>query len=265
MALARSRWHGVLGKFLGPDFDEIGVVHDFVRAESPGIMVDVGAHHGQSLLPFADDGWRVYAFEPDPANRKVLERRLRGRTNVVVDDRAVAMRDGELATLFTSPVSTGISSLIPFHPSHRPTAEVETVRLDTYLVAVDAVTVIKTDAEGYDLPILQTFPWHRMKPRAVVCEFEDRRSAQHGYTHRDMADFLVSNGYKVFVSEWYPIVEYGRRHRWRSIRPYPTQLADATGWGNLIAVASSHAGDLPQHFRRNVAWPRRLGSSSVGG
>lgn len=231
------------------NLDEVAVVHATLRSVSPGVMVDVGAHHGQSFQPFAADGWRVFAFEPDPVNRAVLERRAHGRVNVTVDGRAVAERDGDLLTLFTSPISTGISTLVPFHPTHYPTTQVETVRLDTYLGRVDEVTVLKIDAEGYDMPILRTFPWGRLNPRAVIAEFEDRRSASRGYTHQDIAAYLVARGYIVFVSEWYPVIEYGRRHQWRSVREYPTHLADPRGWGNLIGVRPSDV----ENFHRQLA------------
>jgi len=42
-------------------------------------------------------------------------------------------------------------------------------------------------------------------------------------------------GYEVLVSEWEPIVEYGRRHTWKRFVRYPATIA-ADGWGNLIAV-----------------------------
>jgi hypothetical protein len=50
-----------------------------------------------------------------------------------------------------------------------------------------------------------------------------------------MADFLSDHGYRVIVSEWYPISGYGREHRWRRYATYPCDLTDASGWGNLIA------------------------------
>ena len=225
-----------IAKLVGPGFDEVAALHSVLRSHGPGVMVDVGAHHGQSLRPFAEDGWHVHAFEPDPDNRAVLVQRIGSMANVTVDGRAIASRDAETVTLYTSQISSGISTLTAFHSSNRPGAQVETVRLDTYLAAADEVTVLKTDAEGYDFPILQTFPWDRLHPRGVVCEFEDRRSAAHGYDYRDMAEFLVRHGYAVLVSEWYPVVEYGQQHRWRTIRRYPVELSDARAWGNLIGV-----------------------------
>lgn len=220
----------------GPAFDEVAIVYEALRREGPGLLVDVGAHFGSSLRRFADDGWRVIAIEPDPKNRAVLVERMQGRENVIVDARAIGERDGEILSLYTSDVSTGISALAPFHPSHRATSEVETVRLDTLLASAGRVTALKTDLEGYDLLALRTFPWDRLHPRAVVCEFEDRKTVPLGYTYHDLGSYLVEQGYSVFVSEWFPVVEYGRRHRWRSLRRYPSELEDEAAWGNFIAV-----------------------------
>ena len=244
-------------------FNEIGAVHAVLRGEGPGVMVDVGAHFGSSLRPFANDGWQVYALEPDPSNRAVLMRLVSGKPNVVVDGRAVSERDGEIVQLYTSPVSTGISTLAPFHQTHQPSVEVETVRLDTFLATVDEVAVLKTDTEGYDLPVLRSFPWDRIHPRAVVAEFEDRKTLPLGYDFKDMADFMMELGYAVLVSEWYPVVEYGQHHRWRSLRRYPTALTDKGGWGNLICVEPHLAGRVlvQAHLPRRVraAWRRAAG------
>ena len=217
-------------------------------------MVDVGAHHGSSLRFFANDGWRVYAFEPDPTNREQLERRWGKAENVTIDPRAISEHDGAMADLFVSEVSTGISALAPFHPSHHVGASVETVRLDTYLAGLDEVTMLKTDTEGWDLPVLRTFPWDRLHPVAVVCEFEDRKTAPLGYDFDDLGRFMQGLGYVVYVSEWFPVVEYGRRHRWRRLRRYPTSLADANAWGNLICVEPA----LEARLTDSTSWHSRL-------
>jgi FkbM family methyltransferase len=218
-----------------PDFDEIELLHHLLSF-SGGVMVDVGAHFGSSLRPFANDGWRIYAIEPDSRNRAILTRRFGRLPNVRIEERAVSELDGARASLYTSSVSSGISTLAPFHPSHAPTEEVETVRLDTLLSDESEVTLLKTDTEGWDLPVLRTFPWDRLRPRAVMCEFEDRKTLPLGYDYDALATFLLDRGYAVFTSEWHPVVEYGRRHRWRSIRRYTAALEDPQGWGNVLAV-----------------------------
>lgn len=240
---------GLRKRLRPPDFDEIALIHRTLRTHGPGVMVDVGAHHGGSLRPFASDGWQVYAVEPDPRSRAILERRVQGMAHVSVDGRAVSPEDNGFATLYTSSVSSGISSLTPFHRSHVPAISVETVRLETLLAGVDHVTFLKTDTEGWDLPVLETFPWQRMKPVAVMAEFEDRKTVPLGYDYHELAQFLVARGYVVFTSEWYPVVEYGHRHRWRSIRPYPVDLGDRDAWGNLLAVAPDLAERLSAEVR----------------
>lgn len=224
-----------------PTFDEVMVAHRLLGSAAR-VLVDVGAHTGSSLLPFAREGWTVFAFEPDPKNREILLRNVAGFPCVHVDDRAIATQDGDSVSLYTSDVSTGISSLSAFHPTHEPTAVVRTVRLDTFLGEREPVALLKTDTEGHDLPVLQTYPWESSaRPRVVVCEFENRKTQPLGYLFEDLANFLVGHGYAVLVSEWYPIVEYGQQHRWRSVYRYPGRLADSAGWGNLIAVDPAEA------------------------
>ncbi len=235
-----------------PSFDEVSIVERLLAGTS-GVMVDVGAHHGFALQPFACRGWEVHAFEPDPVNRGIL---LENHPDVHVDPRAVAEVDGEVLKFFTSTVSSGISTLSPFHDSHRATVEVETVRLDTYLEGADvsAVEFLKTDAEGFDLFALRSFPWDRIAPLAVICEFEDKKTVRLGYRMTDVADFLVARGYTVLVSEWEPIVEYGLSHQWRKIHQYPVELGP-DAWGNLIATTP---GIAPAAFRLARRSGRRL-------
>jgi FkbM family methyltransferase len=187
-------------------------------------------------MPFIQDGWSVLGLEPDPVNRAFLEAAAHPR--LTVDPRAVTDVDGDTLTLYTSEVSSGISTLTPFHESHHAGAEVQTVRLDTLLSShsVTHVDLLKVDTEGHDLPVLRTFPWDSITPDVVVCEFEDRKTVPLGYTYRDLGDFLVSHGYVVLMSEWLPIIEYGTRHTWHRVVDYPGEVADEGGWGNFIAV-----------------------------
>jgi FkbM family methyltransferase len=222
---------------LGPaDLDEVLILFHVIGG-TPGTMLDVGAHQGSSAAPFLDRGWAVHAFEPDPANRAILSSRCPGAK---IDPRAVSEVDGEEVSLFTSDVSTGISTLSPFHTTHTPTATVHTVRLDTYLRerGVEHVDFLKTDIEGFDLFALRTFPWKSQHPKAVVCEFEDNKTTRLGHDVHDIAQFLVQHSYSVVVSEWEPIAEYGTRHKWRRFVRYPTPIA-GDSWGNLIAVDPS--------------------------
>jgi FkbM family methyltransferase len=227
----------VAARALGPPTLEESLVARRLLRGQAGVMVDVGAHLGGSLEGFAADGWEIHAFEPDPHNRAALTDKARDWPHVHVNAEAVSTVDGEELPFYTSTVSSGISTLRPFHPSHRPTAIAVTTRLDTYLRThgIDRVDFLKIDAEGHDLAVLESFPWELIRPRVVLCEFEDRKTTPLGHTYRQTADYLTARGYAVLVSEWNPIVEYGSAHTWRRVVDYPVDLA-ADAWGNLIGV-----------------------------
>lgn len=222
--------------FGSASFDEVAIARR-VLGSSPGVMVDVGAHVGGTALPFARAGWEVYAFEPDGVNRELLQDALSQFSNVTVVPAAVADRPGS-APLYRSDVSSGISALSAFHPSHRVVGRVDVVRLADYFEqeGIHHVDFLKVDTEGHDLFVLQGVPWSRVRPRVVLCEFEDRKTQPLGYGYTDLAEFLLARNYTVLVSEWHPIVEYGSEHQWRHLRRYPHRLEDPESWGNLLAV-----------------------------
>lgn len=250
MSMMRS-----LARSLGPDsFDEVGVVRAAL-SRATGTFVDVGALAGTSLLPFAHDGWQVWAFEPDEMSRARLRRQLAELPNVHVDERPVGRTDGAYPPVppSTDKILAGVSVLTPVRLARRPTSTVETVRLDTFAEehSIKDVTVLKTDAAGHDLPVLETFPWHEIRPRAVVCGFDDRKTEPLGYLFDDLGTFLTTLGYEVFVSEWHPVAEHGTMPRWRGMRPYPSELSDSRAWGKFIAVDPFLASRVRAHAKRS--------------
>jgi len=234
--------------------DEVALAYHVLRRR-PGarLMIDVGAHFGGSLKRFARDGWRVHAFEPDPINREKLEDACGELEGVSIDPRAVSNQVEMEVCLYRSDVSSGISGLSSFHPSHEAAGTVSSTTLERFCEerGIDGIDFLKVDTEGYDLFVLQGIAWERIRPRFIVCEFEDRKTLPLGYSFHDLARYLVERGYRVTVSEWHPIVEYGGSHRWRRFRRYPCELEDRDGWGNLMAVADTReAAALAFHCRR---------------
>ena len=210
------------------------------EASGPRVMVDVGAHVGRALAPFAAAGWRVHAFEPDSANRAGLVQAYGKAGNVSIDPRAVSDQPRQGVVLFKSEESTGISGLSAFRPTHRDGERVDVTSLSAYFRErggeAPGIDFLKVDTEGHDLFVLKGLPWDRVQPRMILCEFEDAKTRPLGYTVHDMARFLVDKGYRVIVSEWYPITRYGGPHDWRRFATYPCELVDPLDWGNLFAV-----------------------------
>lgn len=221
-------------------------------------MVDVGAHYGESFSPFADAGWRVMAFEPDPNPDKweTLSKH-ESRHNVTIHRKAVDETGGRTVSFYASNESTGVSAMHQFLSSHELVAEVETITLSESLAAqeIQGIDFLKIDTEGHDLMVLKGHDW-RIRTDAILCEFEDSKTKPLGYTYHDLGSYLIDKGYAVFMSEWHPIVRYGVQHRWHSIRRYPCNLNNPNGWGNFMAFRkdclSSFACSARTNFSKNI-------------
>ena len=50
-----------------------------------------------------------------------------------------------------------------------------------------------------------------------------------------MLKYLLNKKYIVLISEWAPIKEYGRTHKWLRIVRYPCKPLSKNAWGNFIA------------------------------
>lgn len=221
--------------------DETGIVFGLLHQPGYlGMMIDVGAHHGDSHRLFAQAGWQVLAFEPDANNRaKLLENRA-SLPNVQVDSRAVSDHSSQGVPFYHSAESSGVSSLQAFLASHEQAGMVDVVSLADYFAKAGTnfpdVDFLKIDTEGFDLMVLQGVPWDRMQPRVILCEFEDAKTLPLGYSFHMLAGYLKEKGYHLLVSEWQPIRCYGEQHHWRCFSCYPCRLQHARAWGNIFAV-----------------------------
>lgn len=203
-----------------------------------GVLFDVGAHMGGGpLSSFVRHKWDVYAFEPDPKNRKALLANLGHHDNIVILDEAVSDSIATDIDFFSSDVSTGISGLTAFHDSHEKSTTVSTTTLDAAMerFKLDRIDCLKIDVEGHEMSVLRGLDFNKTKPKIIVAEFEDSKTTHHGYDSHDLAKFFVERGYHVYVSEWHPIEQYGGNHSWRSLKSYPCEIP-STSWGNFIAV-----------------------------
>jgi FkbM family methyltransferase len=236
-------YHAIYAKFdraYRPD--ETLIVFDLLKESAPtGLMIDVGAHHGSSLAPFAEQGWQVIAFEPDANNRGILSTTFAAKKNIIIDPHACSDHIQPEATFYTSAESTGVSGLSAFLASHQASEKVPVTTLaaalDAHHLSDQPVNFLKIDTEGFDLMVLKGFPWQTAAhPKVILCEFENAKTEPLGYNFHDLANYLVDLGYHLVVSEWYPVKAYGSPHHWRRFTTYPCQLEDSKGWGNIFAV-----------------------------
>ena len=146
-----------------------------VKGRKSKTMIDVGAHYGDSLSSFLLSGWQIHAFEPDLNNREYLLKQFGKYPNIIIDPRAVSNKEESNVMFYNSDVSTGISTLHPFHPSHKEMSNsVNVITLRSYINKVknNNIDFLKIDVEGFDLFVLQGFPWVEINPTIILAEFE---------------------------------------------------------------------------------------------
>lgn len=247
LALLKQELKFALYKIKNPNFiDDFQVVNKLVSGnDNFKVMIDIGAHHGHSLMNYAVDGWKIFAFEPDANNRKILTKFTDNYSNVVVEPYAVSNEEKDNVSFYSSNVSSGISSLLNFHKTHEEHNKISIITLKNYVNKnkIENISVIKIDTEGYDLFVLQGMEWGKNHPRVIYTEFDNLKSNLLGYNFIDQAKFLEQNNYRVLVSEWYPIEEYGKEHKWKRFTTNLNEV-DNRAWGNFIAVKESDWSDL---------------------
>jgi FkbM family methyltransferase len=230
------------------EFSEVYLIADFLRKCSrSSLMIDVGTHYGESAYPFLQMGWKVIGFEPDPANFG----KIKTHRKLILCNKAVSNKSGLHLDFYISPQSSGISSLIKFHDSHKSKLIVETITLNDVLkkFKIEHIEFLKIDTEGNDLFVLEGLDFSRVKPRMILCEFENSKTEIAGYNTYQLGEILIKNGYVVFISEWEPIIHYGMPHKWSSLRRYPTELND-NAWGNFIAVEQELLSEFLKKIRK---------------
>jgi FkbM family methyltransferase len=244
--------------------DETAIIFELSDHISPKTMIDVGGHTGGSSRAFAKKDWSIFAFEPDPKNRRVFTKNLGHMKNVVLDARAIGEKAATGVPFFTSKESSGISGMLAFRDTHEQTTTVNVTTIAQIIKenSLERIDFLKIDAEGYDFSVLKGVPWGIVDPNVIECEFEDAKTNHLGHNWRDICNYLMSHGYSVYLSEWHPIVRYGISHDWHTLKKYPCELNDENAWGNFLAFKDdpgeanlAKAVDKVLHLKRHRVEP----------
>ena len=174
------------------------------------VWIDVGAHHGETTMPFAAarPDLIVYAFEPNPVAAHWMMGRLR---NYVVLPMAVALEDG--VAEFKVAAYEQSSSLLAIDDEVArnwtggdgkfeilKTNKVPTMRLDTFLdgMKIDKVDFLKVDAQGSDLDVVKSAGARLADVRRVQLEVATGGSLYQGAASRaDVIAFMEGSGFRL--------------------------------------------------------------------
>jgi FkbM family methyltransferase len=138
---------------------ERGVQQVAVGRPTP-VVLDVGAHYGEwssNLLSLGVGSITLHAFEPS-AHSAAMAREVLGNRGEVHE---VALSDQRGAgVLHIVHEGAGSNSMVPFTDETNLSGQSENIVVDTVdhfcaTHGLDRITLLKTDAEGYDLSVLR--------------------------------------------------------------------------------------------------------------
>ena len=180
-----------------------------VRAALPpgGVFVDVGANLGYFTVLAADsvgEQGRVFAFEPDPDNARLLRANVRrngfdARATVVEAGLAAADSTGQL---FLSPDNLGDHQLFAAGEARRQ-VPVRLLHGADYLASrITRMDMLKVDTQGYEyeatqglLPLLRTLP----APPRILIELTPLSLRQAGSSGRQLVELLAGLGEPLWI------------------------------------------------------------------
>jgi FkbM family methyltransferase len=154
---------------------ETGLVHQLVKAGDS--VVDIGANIGYYTLLLAKlvgEQGRVFAFEPEPRNLKLLQKNvaLSGYRNIVVIPKAASNTTGN-ARLYLSDYNNG-DHRMSNSSEPRDSIAISTVRIDEELRSYDRpIRLIKMDVQGHEASALEGMPelLSRNRSISILSEF----------------------------------------------------------------------------------------------
>lgn len=192
----------------------------FARDVPRAVVVQVGANDGVKLDPLRRHllrrRWRAYLIEPVPYVYEVLAANTRHHRHVTAVNVAIGPVDGDLEFHHLPPtndptvpdwydalgsfrrdVVLSHRHLIPDIEERVVTTLVPTLTFETFarLHGIDHLDLLHVDTEGYDLEILRSVDFGRLRPAIVLYERHhltdpEREAAasllrSHGYELRD--------------------------------------------------------------------------------
>jgi len=178
-------------------------LQDSLVFEPGDVVLDVGANIGwyslilSKLAPEAVD---IYAFEPHPENRALLEENLRQNAadNVHVVASAVSDHCGEQDLFVYSGANTGRHSLLPINSGER--IRIHTTTLDQFWLeqrlGQRIPRFIKVDIEGYELMALRGGEGVLQRCPTVLFEYSPQFMQAAGQDPGALLDLMFGLGFQ---------------------------------------------------------------------
>ncbi len=210
---------------------------------SGGVCIDVGANLGWDTLVLSEcvgPAGRVFAFEPNPRDYRLLleNLRLNNITNVVAERSALGERK-ETCWLRLSPDNWGDNQIVPERHTGGQYEEIAVQVGDEFLAALPAgaIKLVKIDAQGYDHFVVKGLHDSLIRSPDAVLAVELAPGPLHeaGTSGRALVADLLEQGF----SGW----EMHPHRAFRVLAPEEYDFIDAGEETNLVLSRQPEALD----------------------
>jgi FkbM family methyltransferase len=187
-----------------------GLLQAFPSLVRGGNVLDVGANIGYTatvLARAAEPGRKVYAFEPEPANFRILEQTAHQPEfdgKIVALQCAVGAADGTI-DLWVNDRHHGDHRVITeqFRSEHPGAKQVsvDLVSVDSFLKSrQENISFVKIDVQGYELAVCQGM-WNTLRDNpeiSVFLEYMPSAMRDLGFEPLQLIDFFVERDFKIY-------------------------------------------------------------------
>jgi FkbM family methyltransferase len=172
----------------------------FKEVKKGNVVVDIGANIGYYTLIFAKlvgKRGRVFAFEPDPENFRLLKLNVEenGHRNVVCINKAVSDKPGKMR-LYLSEDNAADHQLYS-KDKNRRSVEVEVTSLDEHFKGGQRIDFIKMDIQGSEGRAVEGMRNTLGKETRIMTEFWPKGLKECGTDPKDYLDTLESLGFRI--------------------------------------------------------------------
>ncbi len=187
-----------------PEYEEIARVYTYLH--SGDVCVDVGAHLGEFSFITASRGATVYAFEPTPSSRELLEENLelnpalKGR--ISLQPQAVSDKVGFLEFVIGTKAET--NHIRRATETSGKILKIRSTSLDAFVDRkhISHIHLLKVDVEGAEMLVFNGAKKLFAQKRIDVVMFEVGPAVEiYHPTLRAIQEFMTSYGYTIYTME----------------------------------------------------------------
>ena len=177
-----------------------------------GNIIDVGANIGYTVRVFAkrlSGEFKIFAFEPEERNYRFLREGLRrgGLEHCVVPIRASVGNENGTISLWLNPGHHADHRVVTTEFECRVGGEkcqsVPQTTLDTFMASqpCSAVSFIKIDVQGYELPVCQGMQQTLINNEriSVAFEYSPEQMVQLGFESEALLQFFLERGFRLYA------------------------------------------------------------------